>query len=83
MALLLYRSHSLAIHICPQCMEEISHTLYNQLSLTCVTFIQENLDQKRSQTLVILYTVEQSNNLKSYKSSEISFVKRYFLHHQG
>lgn len=60
-------------------LEEISHTLFNRPSLTSVSFIQENLDQKTSQKLVLVNIVEQSDNLKSNKSSEISCVKHSSL----
>lgn len=57
-----------------------SHPFF--LSFTSVSFIEENLDQKRSQTLVLVNTLEQSDDLESYKSSsEISCVKYYYLNH--
>lgn len=65
-------------------LEEISHTLFNRLSFTNVSFIEENPDQKLSQELVLVNTVLQSNDLKSYtSSSEISCIKYYCLSHHS
>lgn len=59
-----------------------SHPFFNRLSFTNVSFIEENPGQKMSQELVLVNTVEQANDLKSYNSSsEISCVKDCCFNH--
>lgn len=77
--------YNLTVQICPLLYVSWKRSVtpfFNRLSFTNVSFIEENLDQKRSQKLVLVNTLEQSNELKSYKSSsEISCVKDYYLNH--
>lgn len=53
---------------------------FNRLSFIIVSCIKSSVDQKTIQELVLVNTLEQSNELKSCSSSsEISSVKYYCL----
>lgn len=71
--------------MCPlYCMYPGRDQSHPFVGFTSVPFMGENLKKKKrgSQTLVLVNSVEQSNDLKSYKScSEISCVKYYYLNH--